>query len=497
MGDVSDERLWAFCDSDPDAVQALKDLHCSECPLKQLMSIEKDSKVSKDIDDLLEKVEEVSNFSQRTKSPLQPQDVEDNFRKKVMVGYIENKVKENEPDPACQRNIIKLCSLVWLFDHLRKDNSTRRASAYKRIPTRGPSPHRPSRLEQIKIVVRPCLLFILCFSFQSLMLHLGTHYYIFYMETGDAHRQSEGGQLFDLVGDSVAHDLPREYVVNGKVQIPTILLDASGLIPFILCLASYMSAWYWNSFSIGLWVKTFLVASCMALLKGVADVITIMPDSSGWASCKERLGEVGLDQLRTMDFKHNFVSTLVATMWHEVEGGDNLRRVRYCADMMISGHTYFAAVFSLSAYKQVKHNTTTFPAGRCNKWIRDVVLTICILCLLTEIFLVALARFHYTVDMLMAVVLAVLLFDSTYVDQLCSDWSRGFYWKGSDGDVVDSQDASLLNLRSLQGLPPWTYRDGHEFPHENTLAEHPRQREAQPRNDSETSPFIDENAPAR
>ncbi|CAE7656810.1 unnamed protein product, partial [Symbiodinium necroappetens] len=43
------------------------------------------------------------------------------------------------------------------------------------------------------------------------------------------------------------------------------------------------------------WTKVLLSHSVLAIGKGVFGVVTIMPDSIGWANCKARLGPSGVD----------------------------------------------------------------------------------------------------------------------------------------------------------------------------------------------------------
>lgn len=297
---------------------------------------------------------------------------------------------------------------------------------------------RTSPLMKAWYIIFPMVLFFLSFGFQSFMLHLATHFYIMYMdnEQGDNERQENGGQLLDVVGNFVAKYLAENgdstgegAVYAGNIQVPTILLDATAAIPLLFCVVAYCLAMWKKTFNIGLWNRTFLVASAMAILKGIFDVVTILPDSTGWQNCTERLQEEGLRSLRDLNFLSDFWGSLFTQLLHEVRGGGgkNGGRVRYCADMMVSGHTYFACLFSMSAYKQIAYNTEIFPS-RVNKYIRNTVLYFCFLCVMLEMLLVAAARFHYTVDMLASVVLVFLLFDSRYLEQVAADWSEGFEW---------------------------------------------------------------------
>merc|ERR1719210_1070116 len=84
--------------------------------------------------------------------------------------------------------------------------------------------------------------------------------------------------------------------------------------------------------------------------------MTVLPDSIGWEGCKERLGETGLAQMRNIGLMQFFSGEFLAECWVALVfqvASLTGRQVRYCADMMISGHTYFATIFSLSAWHQV------------------------------------------------------------------------------------------------------------------------------------------------
>lgn len=374
---------------------------------------------------------------------------------------------------ANQKDELKnILALVDVLDMLYENPLLRNGVAYKHIIDLSQSTdlkdRKTPRLRQCWYIVRPMFLFFFSFAFQSLMLHITTHFYIVYMiqEEGDNERIENGGQLLDLVGNFVARWLGtgaegQGAVLEGSVAIPLKLLDASGGVPLLLCGGCYVLAFFYEGFNIGLWNKSFMVASILAIMKGIFDVITILPDSIGWESCKDRLGEAGLRTMRENHFIHNFWPTLFKAIWQEVLPPDG-KRIRYCADMMISGHTYFAALFSLSAYKLVD----SFPTGwRWKYWIRILVGLLCIISMVAELGLVAAARFHYTVDMLAAIVLVVLLFDSAHLEQVAANWSEGFYWGGTTDDelqqgkgVLPSQ-SSLVNYRVVAGHSPWTGTD--------------------------------------
>merc|ERR1712039_699186 len=182
----------------------------------------------------------------------------------------------------------------------------------------------------------------------------------------------------------------------------------------MVCMFSFLFGWMQNSFSIRIWTQTFIVASIMAVFKGIADAVTIMPDSIGWEACKERLQDGGLRQMEEMDFSRNIALGLAKALWNEIVGIRG-KRVRYCSDMMVSGHTYFAVLFSVAAYKQAARSARTY-SEFTRRWLQRGVASVCCICLVVEMLLVAAARFHYTVDVLMAIILVVLLFDSSFIE---------------------------------------------------------------------------------
>jgi len=356
------------------------------------------------------------------------------------------------------------------------------------------------KITQAWYVVFPMVVFFFCFGFQSFMLHIATAFYVRYMERIDnvlPHSTElsdvEGGELFDLVARTVALTAvnetsgeSEEAVRNGNVRIPMSILDLSGFIPAALCVSAFAYSYYKGRFHVGLWYKTYLIACCMAVMKGILDVVTILPDSIGWKQCKERLGPEAFEKMKDRHFFSDFWGSMAQAVVDEVVGV-NGKRIRYCADMMLSGHTYFAALFSLAAYKL----TGAIDLPVKVQWLVGLV---CCVCVLVEVVLVAAARFHYTVDMITSVFLVCLLWDSLYIEQKASDWSEGYRWRDptkftprnfiwrifgekhkvptsrqassvmkEDSSlwpgVLPSQSTHLLNLRMLEGRPSWEAND--------------------------------------
>ncbi|CAK9005340.1 unnamed protein product [Durusdinium trenchii] len=425
--------------------------------------------------------------------------------RKLIDQYLAHKTPEQQSQLTeamgkSDTDVKQLLALSMIYRKLSEEDMkcVRRVSVYPRQladEEMDESNYKTDAMTKAWYVVFPMALFFFCFSFQSFMLHIGTAFYVRYMERiegalpeGTDLHEVEGGELFDLVARTVAlsagnessGDNENEAVRDGNVRIPMFILDLSGFIPAALCVSAFVYSSYKQRFHVGLWYKTFLIACCMAVMKGILDVVTILPDSIGWNQCKERLGEPALQKMRNRHFFSNFWGSIWQALIDEVIGV-NGKRIRYCADMMLSGHTYFAALFSLAAYKLTGAIDLSSKAQK-------LVGVVCIICVTVEVVLVAAARFHYTVDMITSVFLVCLLWDSLFMEQVSSDWSEGYSWRDplkfyprtcfwkdcgetyqpsqrvslnreAPPGVLPSQATYLINMRMLSGRPSWDWEE--------------------------------------
>lgn len=429
------------------------------------------------------------------------------------------KMENNAVDSDMAKRVGAYVVLTRILAILSRNKVLKRGAMLRRVTKPEEVPGTELRI-RLYYIACPMAMFFMAFVFQSFMLHVATRLYVRYMDKGSEERRHDGGQLFDLVGQFIAAKYRESQgmsitsrsqgaVLEGSLPIPMKLLDLTAMVPLALCFMSYLFTFVlecgggarlgWTAikdkatFNIGLWNKTFLVASCMAVLKGVFDVVTILPDSIGWEACQARLEDGGLKQLRGFHFIHEFWPTLWDAILGEVVGGEGGRRVRYCADMMISGHTYFAALFALSAYHSIIETSRLVLGPERQVFARILRISvgaICIITIFVEMILVAASRFHYTVDMLASLVLVVLLWDSTHIEQAAADWSEGYRWRDpyhfepkmspltsvwywlrpkcttpTDNDplrhLLPSQ-STCINFRMAHGVPPWATPDGDE-----------------------------------
>jgi len=198
----------------------------------------------------------------------------------------------------------------------------------------------------------------------------------------------------------------------------------SGMVP-VLFLAFALIAG-----DLRIWTKCCLCGSLLALLKAFLARATVVPDSAGWEGCKERLGPAGLRYFRAEDrlsFKSEFLFGVVDVLRLDVlgvwlEGSEG--RHPFCADMMFSGHAYFCAIFSLGLYDLARKHTALLgllARASCRFFVGVTLLAL--LCFDMESIMAN--RVHYTVDIVIALVLSLLLFSNPAVAAVTEYWAVG------------------------------------------------------------------------
>merc|ERR1719316_1372973 len=106
--------------------------------------------------------------------------------------------------------------------------------------------------------------------------------------------------------------------------------------------------------------------------------------------------------------------------------GFNGRHLRYCGDMIYSGHTYFVGLFSVGLYDLCRkltkniasHNRTVL---RC---IAGIVLSLVVL---LDIVMILMNRFHYSCDVVLAVWLVFLLYTNGAL-AIVTEWWASHLW---------------------------------------------------------------------
>ena len=344
---------------------------------------------------------------------------------------------QNDVESDARRKEVR-SHLARLYGRMRCNPAIRKLAALERvIKEEDQQRFMTSRCQRVWYWIRPAVFMFVCFCTQSVLLHMATHYYVRYMDNYDVMiSQSQtvtvtslaGDDALDMVlSDELAVDqqfrqaieegtlydpLARLIKVDSNSDIPLWLIDLSGIVPLVMWLTSYVVTFFLGDSQVSMWTKTLFIGGLMALLKGVCDVITIVPDSGGWQNCQERMGESGMLAMRKeLSFSGgDFFGSFGRLLAMELKGSGDGGRMRYCADMLISGHTYFAVLFSLSTYKMLRYETEKHN----KRWLRKAIGFVCCACVFAEFYVVLQSRFHYSIDMVLSILFVGLLYDFTH-----------------------------------------------------------------------------------
>jgi len=201
----------------------------------------------------------------------------------------------------------------------------------------------------------------------------------------------------------------------GRHDIPTNALDLiSGFVPalwFVLVVYDLNL----NSFS-----KCCFCGSVLALGKGFLGLATVVPDSGGWSNCKARIGKEGLEWFSHFHLGERSWKPLAALIRFELFGTHN-KHIRYCADMIYSGHTYFCMLFALGLYDAWYVSTVSFGA-----WRRPVrlIISLALSCIvILDVVLILMNQFHYTVDVFLALFAVYLFYTNALVARAATWWA--------------------------------------------------------------------------
>uniref|UniRef100_A0A7S1M2W0 Sphingomyelin synthase-like domain-containing protein n=1 Tax=Alexandrium catenella TaxID=2925 RepID=A0A7S1M2W0_ALECA len=293
------------------------------------------------------------------------------------------------------------------------------------------------------------------FYVQSVCLHYATYSYVHKYALDSKHPpdKNEYATLADPIEDFL-----------GKSTINIHILDSvAAVFPCAFFSLSVGLAW-WDRMSrslksrkslylrdmranvLPLWTKVMLCAGFLFILKGIIGAVTTVPDSSGWEVCKARLTPVGVVWMKE---DHSFLSMLVLDFWWNVVYHHPLR---YCSDMMYSGHTFTVTLFALGLYELVR---IVRPTRNKKKAVADVqkVWLMLLLSVFTvgeqgvEIYFVEKTHFHYTSDIVVALLITFLLYTNGAIALASKKWSKEGskcfrdVWDAVKGRAPESTDA--------------------------------------------------------
>jgi hypothetical protein len=253
----------------------------------------------------------------------------------------------------------------------------------------------------------------------------------------------------------------------GWTKIDMHLLDrVSAFLPLTWGLATVLTA------DLQLWTKMLFVNAFLALGKGLFSIFTVVPDSIGWQQCKARLKPENLRFLREKvppPEKAGFLATAWALFRMEVAGkdGDLLNGVgpgmRWCADMLYSGHTYFTCLYALGLVELVWCKTRHWQ----RRWHYTALTVVSLLAVGEQVLEVAMVienRFHYTMDVMMAILLTFLFYTNSTIIISAKSW---VHWHGhvspsAQEALLDKSRARILvSMQEVNGLSEWLARHKH------------------------------------
>jgi len=279
----------------------------------------------------------------------------------------------------------------------------------------------------LKTVKWLCPFFLAGFGWfiQSIGLHYATYSYVQHM-MGLEKAQRTIPQ-YAVLPDPLADALGPQEVVHLAI------LDLiAGLFPFAFVILSCCK----RKYTLQVWTKTMICAFFLFSLKGMIGAMTTVPDSSGWEVCKARLKPEGIkwfsehETFRTI----MFVDFEWLSLYHHP--------LRYCSDMMFSGHTFVVTLFALGCYEVLRIIVNLADADSMEQTDEDAslwndprrrtilmhVLSLSLLSLVaigeqaTEIYFVLRSRFHYSSDVFVALIMVFLLYTNVQIAVVAKQW---------------------------------------------------------------------------
>jgi len=308
--------------------------------------------------------------------------------------------------------------------------------------------------------VLPFLWCMLGFAVQSVLLHLATFHYI-WMD----HR---GGSTKELP------DFGHRIITENK-GISMTVLDACPVIfvSVFACSALYLK-------DLRLWVKVFVSMGLLFVAKGVLDYVTVLPDSIGWEHCQQRLtknntvpwvieriqklnGASSTDVLSEVFLieANGVLSQTVGKIPGNPMGIPEGYPVRYCSDMILSGHTFAMLLPLLACCDLIRKLSRIHLSMETSYKVEWATHLLALALGFTELYLIISKRFHYTVDILLAAFASLLIYTNAALT-LFINW---FVEKGEDpSDPICTQDDGVIWIPGL--CMPFCCFDGYYALHE-------------------------------
>lgn len=260
-------------------------------------------------------------------------------------------------------------------------------------------------MRYIPLLVGPLICYAGSWLIMSFFLHMTTVLWVHEATTNPARAE----YLKDVGLDMIS-----------QRDVPLIALDfiaTFGMVGFFISAAICRD--------VRLWAKVWFTCCLLFILKGFIDYVTVMPDSASWPQCQARLTPTGLAYLQELGTMHGsaFWSKFLSMEFTGIPApnGKRLFPVRYCGDMQVSGHTFNLVVFFLGfvesvlkkAHKDIPHRA---------KLIGMVAYFIMVVAMLVEAYMILSKHFHYSADILSAILFAFLIYTNPVMTMFAKSW---------------------------------------------------------------------------
>lgn len=283
--------------------------------------------------------------------------------------------------------------------------------------------------------------------FMQVCLHCATYFYIISMDTlVHEVKTTQGDNVNYLTDLSMGWSITNGTKPFGSLEDPvarlvpyfSVNINTLDLVAGALMMVFVVLCFFQNDKK--LWTKVFVCHALLAVCKGIIDVTTIEPDSSGWENCQERLGGqpvVDMFKKKFNPFTDGYFYFFMEVALFEMFGFQMDRitsGVRYCSDMMLSGHTFVTCLYALGTCELLQRIRQNPPRNVCVKHFIDtwglvlyIVFVVFIICeQLLEISLVLSDRFHYTADVVVAIIATLALYTNGPLAIYAEWWASSF-----------------------------------------------------------------------
>eukprot|EP00930_Biecheleria_cincta_P005967 TRINITY_DN106937_c0_g1_i1.p1 TRINITY_DN106937_c0_g1~~TRINITY_DN106937_c0_g1_i1.p1 ORF type:complete len:488 (-),score=86.01 TRINITY_DN106937_c0_g1_i1:64-1527(-) len=276
---------------------------------------------------------------------------------------------------------------------------------------------------------------------QNVGLYLGTRHYVRWMD--ELHRPSVGGLVGIGLGgvESPLAGSPKPSWLRVFAELLEMVTD---ILPVIWC------GLVVRTYNLRLWSQTLFATALLMTLKGFLAWVTVLPDEQGWEACQIRLGSDGLKYYRREAWPGSFGTLLGDLLLLEVRSvwTGALERRRYCADAMFCSSSCLTVVFSTSI-GEAAFSLLQPPLVQAVRWqaaARGAV-RCCLAVLVVGNLVIPVAEgYHRGEDVLVAIVLALLVYSNPAVAMAAHCWRGGM--AGDDGEGPASVTGAALGVHS-------------------------------------------------